>query len=111
TSYPGACSRRAAVTNTDAEEAHEHGHEQAESVAKKHLLHGDTLDSGTATLNRKTYCVSVKVKVATSRGNTTNLYQHLRQHSTGKSRKSACERKPSRVTLKTVRQLKAARAS
>ncbi|MDF4981156.1 hypothetical protein P3565_22535, partial [Vibrio parahaemolyticus] len=38
------------------------------------------MDSGTATLNRKTYCVSVKVKVATTRGNTTNLYQHLRQH-------------------------------
>jgi len=59
--YGQMTTRRAAVTNTDAEEECEHSHEQAELAAKKtqHLLHGDTLDSGTATLDRKTCCVKV----------------------------------------------------
>ncbi|MDW1631024.1 hypothetical protein R7O13_23595 [Vibrio sp. Y176] len=50
------------MTNTEVEEAHELDHEQAELVAKKTSVHGDTLDSGTATLNRKTYWVSEKLK-------------------------------------------------
>lgn len=51
--YGHVTTQRAAVTNMDAEEEHEHDQEQAELVAKKKMLYGDTLDSGTATLNRK----------------------------------------------------------